>query len=423
MNDYQENFHNYLIYLKKMVGGLYVPFLQNEWNENDLIKLKNINDTNKTNPKHGETVYELLKKYYGPSYNIFLTNSGRSALLLILKNLDLKKSDEIIIPSYSCLGLIQPILKLGLKPYFVDINNDLGISFKSIKKAINKNTKVIIIPHLGGSFSNIESSIKEMTALVEQGFEDETELDQLQLMKSDLESSIQSANQSHSVAKQMLKLNMGLEVSKTIGLSDSLVGIVDLISIEALAGQQFDAANNPNLKALSSQRDLLGLDVKRYKAQRLPRVAAFYQYQNTAYQFEWDWLQDAGWYDAQNVGVNISIPILSSGQQGAVINQAKLELTKMENMLTYAQSAMGIQFTNAINGLNSKHANYQNAEKSLKIAQKIFNRTEIKHQEGMASSFELSQMKTQVLQSQGKYIQSLFNLLNAKAELDKLQNK
>jgi dTDP-4-amino-4,6-dideoxygalactose transaminase len=162
MNDYQENFHNYLIYLKKMVGGLYVPFLQNEWNENDLIKLKNINDTNKTNPKHGETVYELLKKYYGPSYNIFLTNSGRSALLLILKNLDLKKSDEIIIPSYSCLGLIQPILKLGLKPYFVDINNDLGISFKSIKKAINKNTKVIIIPHLGGSFSNDTFKILEL---------------------------------------------------------------------------------------------------------------------------------------------------------------------------------------------------------------------------------------------------------------------
>merc|ERR1711966_651109 len=93
---------------------------------------------------------------------------------------------------------------------------------------------------LEGSFSNIESSIKEMTALVEQGFTDETELDQLQLMKSDLQSSIQSSNQSQFVAKQMLKLNMGLDVSKTIGLSDSLVGIVDLISIEALAGEQFD---------------------------------------------------------------------------------------------------------------------------------------------------------------------------------------
>jgi len=32
-------------------------------------------------------------------------------------------------------------------------------------------------------------------------------------------------------------------------------------------------------------------------------------------------------------------------------------------------------------------------------------------------------MKNQVLQSQGKYIQALFDLLNAKAELDKLQNK
>ena len=162
MNDYQENFHNYLLYLKKIVGGLYVPFLQNEWNENDLIKIKNINDTNNIHAKYGEKVYKLLKKYYGPTYNIFLTNSGRSALLLILKNLDLQKNDEIIIPSYSCLGLIQPILKEGLKPYFVDINKDLGISFNSIKKAINKNTKVIIIPHLGGSFSNDTFKILEL---------------------------------------------------------------------------------------------------------------------------------------------------------------------------------------------------------------------------------------------------------------------
>ena len=32
-------------------------------------------------------------------------------------------------------------------------------------------------------------------------------------------------------------------------------------------------------------------------------------------------------------------------------------------------------------------------------------------------------MKNQFLQSQGGYISALFDLLNAKAELDKLQNK
>lgn len=276
---------------------------------------------------------------------------------------------------------------------------------------------------LDGSLKTIEASIQETKALVDQGFLEETELDQLELMKSDIESSLQSANQSKDVAIKMLKLNLGLDLSATITLTDSLSGIVDQINFEALAGQQFDAGGNPDLKVLEIQKDLLKLDLKRYKAQRLPTVAAFYSYQNTAYQFDWDWLKDATWYDAQNIGLSISVPILSSGQQGAVIKQARLEYNKMQNTFDYVQKAMSIQFTNAINDLNTKNANLENAKKSLAIADKIYDRTQKKHKEGMSSSFELSQMKNQVLQSQGKYIQALFNLLNAKAELDKLQNK
>ena len=296
-----------------------------------------------------------------------------------------------------------------------------------VKKMVSSSYYLVLVADenikvLEGSFQNMDASINETVELVEQGFLDETELDQLNLIKSDLESTLQSAKQSKDVALKMLKLNLGIELSSDITLTDSLSGIIEEINMNTLLGQRFDAEGNPDLKVLEAQRELLRLNVKRFKAQRLPTVAAFYAYQNTAYQFEWDWLKDAAWYDAQNVGVSVSIPLLSSGRQGAVIQQAKLELTKMENTIQYAQRAIRIQFTNAINNLNTKNANYGNAKKNLQIAEKIFERTQLKYQEGLSSSFELSQMKNQVLESQGKYIQSLFDVLNVKAELDKLQN-
>ena len=95
----------------------------------------------------------------------------------------------------------------------------------------------------------------------------------------------------------------------------------------------------------------------------------------------------------------------------------------MENNLSYAQKAISIQYKNAQNNLNTKNENLQNTKRSLVLAQKIYDRTALKQKEGLASSFELSQMKSQVLQSQGKYIQALFDLLNAKADLDKLQKQ
>ncbi len=314
------------------------------------------------------------------------------------------------------------------KKYYEFTKLDKEKTNNEVKKMVSSSYYLVLVAEenikvLEGSFENMEASIDQTKQLVEQGFVEETELDQLMLIKSDLESTLQSAIQSKDVALKMLKLNLGLEISSDVTLSDSLPGIMEEVNMDALLTQQFDAAGNPDLKVLEAQRDLLRLNVKRFKAQRLPTIAAFYAYQNTAYQFDWDWLKDATWYDAQNVGVSVSIPLISSGQQGAVIKQAKLELTKMENTLEYAQRAFNIQFTNAINDLNTKNTNYGNAKKSLKIAEKIFDRTTVKYKEGLSSSFELSQMKNQVLQSQGKYIQSLFDVLSAKAELDKLQNK
>jgi outer membrane protein TolC len=272
------------------------------------------------------------------------------------------------------------------------------------------------------NLTNLEASIIETKALVAQGFLEETEIDQLELLAYNMKSSLQDAVQSEDVARKMLKLNMGIELSKAVVLKDSLQLILDKISIDALVAQKLDLVNNPDIKVLNTQRDLLALDLKRYKFERLPTLAAFYQVTATAYELDFKY-KDAFWLDAQNIGLSLSVPIFSSGLQGAKIKQAKLELSKMDNTVNYFESAMMVQFDNAINNLNTKNSNYQNAQKSLNIAQKIYDRTVIKHNEGLASSFELTQIKNQLLQSQGGYVGALFEILNAKAELDKLQNK
>lgn len=272
------------------------------------------------------------------------------------------------------------------------------------------------------SLDNLNNSIFETKALVREGFLEQTEIDQLELLASNTKSSLQDAIQSEDVARQMLKLNMGLDLSKTVALSDSLQAILDQISIDALVAEKLDLANNPNIKVLNTRRELLALDLKRYRFEKLPTIAAFYQITATAYELDFKYA-DANWLDAQNIGLSLSIPIFSSGMQGAKIKQAKLELSKMDNTVSFFKSSMMIQFNNAINNLNTKNANYKNAQKSLGIAQTIYNRITIKHKAGLASSFELTQIKNQLLQSQGGYIGALFNILNAKAELDKLQNK
>lgn len=299
----------------------------------------------------------------------------------------------------------------------VDVKADVTSSYYLVLVA-EENISI-----LKESIESLNKIITETEALVTQGFLEETELDQLKLTSAKLNSSLLNAERSVKIARSMLKLNMGYEINKEIVLKDSLNGIIEQAGIDALVGQSFSIGSNSDFKLMETQRKLLKLDVERYKMQRLPSVAAFYQYTNTAYQLEFDFYKDANWLDAQNLGVSLSIPIWSSGMQGAKIKQAKLELMKMDNTISHYQKALQIQYDNSLSQLTTKMEEKANAEKSLAIAQKIYDKTAIKHKEGLASSFELSQIENQLLEAQGAYINALFELLNAKTALDKLQNK
>jgi perosamine synthetase len=88
-------------------------------------------------------------------------NSGTNALYLALLSLGHNNKDEVIIPSYVCIALLNAIYHAKLKPRIVDINeHDYNISLKEIEKAINNRSKTIIVPHMfGDPIENIEDIV------------------------------------------------------------------------------------------------------------------------------------------------------------------------------------------------------------------------------------------------------------------------
>jgi len=84
-------------------------------------------------------------------------SSARFAFYLILKNLNLKKDDEIIIPAYMPWIMVKVIIISGLKPVFVDIDkNTFNIIPSEIEKKITNKTKAVLAVHLYGLPCEIE---------------------------------------------------------------------------------------------------------------------------------------------------------------------------------------------------------------------------------------------------------------------------
>ena len=77
--------------------------------------------------------------------------SGTDALILALKSLELKSSDEVIVPAMTYISTGLSVLTNNNKLVYADINNDTGlIAIDDIIKKITKKTKVIIPVNLYG---------------------------------------------------------------------------------------------------------------------------------------------------------------------------------------------------------------------------------------------------------------------------------
>ena len=93
---------------------------------------------------------ESFSRYNKRTYGVAVS-SGTAALEIGMKSLNLKKGDEVIIPTFSIISTALCVIKLGLKPVLVDSNiYTWNMDPDQVIKKITKKTKAIIITHIYG---------------------------------------------------------------------------------------------------------------------------------------------------------------------------------------------------------------------------------------------------------------------------------
>ncbi len=92
-----------------------------------------------------------FRRKFAKNYSVVATGSGTDSLHLAYILAGLKKGDEVITTIFTCTATNIPMLYMGLKIKFADVDRDtMNISVKSIKKLITKKTKAIVCVHYGG---------------------------------------------------------------------------------------------------------------------------------------------------------------------------------------------------------------------------------------------------------------------------------
>jgi len=99
-------------------------------------------------------------KYLGAKYAV-ATNSGSTALQLILAAHGIGRGDEVLVPDFTMVASPNAVVNVGAKPIFVDCERDTwNINPDLLEEKITKKTKAIMPVHIYGHPCSIDAIVR-----------------------------------------------------------------------------------------------------------------------------------------------------------------------------------------------------------------------------------------------------------------------
>lgn len=271
---------------------------------------------------------------------------------------------------------------------------------------------------LGEGLPLLEKSANDAQAMLDQGFMESTDVDRLTIQLADTRNQQRNLQQQANVARAYLALVLGLPSGTPITLTDQLPALMADPAEQSLAAMDFSTAQHIDSRLAQNQMRLSALEVRHQKAAYLPTLGGFINYQQQFNGLEFT-PGDGPWYPSSLWGVSLNIPIFSSGMRLNAVKQAKLTLKEAEVNQKATEQRLLTEHQQQQAVLVGAEDSYQTAKANMELARRIFQRSSVKFNEGMGSSFELTQEHSNYLTAQQNYIQRMVELLQARTDMRK----
>lgn len=276
-----------------------------------------------------------------------------------------------------------------------------------------------IVTLLDSSLTNIERLAEMTQRSVEVGAAEQTSADQIMVKVNALKNSINSNKRNVELARNSLKVLLGLNAETELTLSQTLDELLSAESALALLNEGFDINRNYDYQLLQKNVELAKKNVTMAGLAYTPTLSAYYQY---SYRKDFG---DGGFSMSppHTVGVSLAVPIWSSGKRAAAVTEKKLAYQAAVNTFEETSDNLGIQDQQLRFNLSNAYETYMNERDNIEVTKRVFNSTANKFEHGVASSLDLTNASNDLISAQSTYVQAILTLVNAQVELTKFLNK
>jgi len=292
---------------------------------------------------------------------------------------------------------------------------------QDIKEQVTKSYYSALVSDrsIGIILSNLENTreiFDKTRAMASVGMAEKLDVDQFEVQVTSLENALKSAKRQKELSYNLLRFQLGVPVETLIELSDSLNGMIRSFEYQTLAEADFALESNLDYQLMLKQEQLSEKQVSLQKMNYLPTLTGFYRYTNKLLKPQFD-------LSPKNViGLNLSVPILSSGMRNAQLSQARIQFETTQNNKDLLTSQLLLQERQMRYNLATAMEQFENRKKNVDVAYRIYKNYQFKYEQGIASSLDLSISNNNYLQAESDYLMAIISLFDARLALQKLMN-
>ena len=270
----------------------------------------------------------------------------------------------------------------------------------------------------GRSIEIMDSVLISMETSYASGLIRKVDLDRLKVTRTNMSTQRASVINAVEVQKNLLKLQMGMDISEQLEIEKINPEIFD---IQTNIGdfQDFDPNLQTSYKMLNRQQNLQQLQKKAAIYENFPVLTAMINYNYTGVSDEFFRGETNYWFGSSMAALNLRIPLFGGLSRSSKIKQANFELLKVREDEAILKQSLSMAHKNALLKLEDSRNAIQIQKANMAMAEEVYRVTERNYSQGIASMSDVLNSNSSLIQAQMSYADALNNFMKAYVELRK----
>ncbi|KPK83987.1 MAG: hypothetical protein AMS27_11245 [Bacteroides sp. SM23_62_1] len=292
----------------------------------------------------------------------------------------------------------------------IEIREQVALAYYSA--LVSERSVNIIMKNL----ENINDVYNSTSTMYSVGMAEITDVDQLAVQVSLLENASKSAERQVEMAYNLLRIQLGVSAETNITLTQTLNEILTDVDLLATLSTPLELSKNIDFQMMNKQQLISKKQIDMERMNCLPTITGFYSNTQKVLKPDFDMTPP------NLIGLQMNVPIFASGMRKARVDQAKINYETALNNKSLLTDQLMIQEKQLRYNLTTAMEQYESQKENVEVSKRVYDNLNLKYQQGLVSSLDLTTANNNYLQAETNYIMSMMQLLQADLALNKLLN-